>query len=318
MNAPPNFDELRRSPHWSFSALNSVLNICSLQYSLGRIEKVTPAFTPVNLVFGKAFHRSASYLYNMLQEDSLLNTKELDEFFEQSFKSEIDSAQAEVLFAEDKGLSWMVEKGQQMLGVLHDNLDPDDRVLETDYSFSVDLVDAHGNIVSKPLIGEFDAVVENKGRLIVVDFKTAASKWPVSKCHTDLQATAYLYALRQPEPKRESLFRYDVITKAKTPVLTRHLTNRTEDDFQRFIQLVKMADRIVENELFYPHETSFACHGCQYQEACAQWQENQLKGSDLRTCNFCENSFDPSNGQPYKYEPESWLCHDCQDPCVNH
>ena len=106
-------------------------------------------------------------------------------------------------------------------------------------------------------------------------FKTSSSKWPAQKCHTDLQATAYLYALRQSEPEVESLFRYDVITKAKKPTITRYLTNRTPSDFDRFIQLVKMADQVVEQELYYPHETSFACGGCQFKSACLQWQSRQ-------------------------------------------
>lgn len=61
-------------------------------------------------------------------------------------------------------------------------------------------------MVSKPLIGEFDAVVENQGRL-VVDLKTAAAKWPAQKCRSDLQATAYL-GLRQSVSSQQSLFRY--------------------------------------------------------------------------------------------------------------
>ncbi len=32
-------------PHWSFSSLNQILNICSLQYYFQRVERIEPAFT---------------------------------------------------------------------------------------------------------------------------------------------------------------------------------------------------------------------------------------------------------------------------------
>ena len=265
MNTELDFTQLRKAPHWSFSALNSVLNICSLQYAFGRIYKEVPEFVPMNLVFGKAFHRGASYLFNMVKDGAQPEDNELNDFFAYALQAELNGSHYDVPLGEGKQIDDYILKGQQMLTTLADNLDPDDEVVATDVAFRVNLPG------SKPLIGEFDAVVEHQGRVIIVDFKTAASKWPAVKCHKDLQATAYLYALRQGLDSRESLFRYDVITKAKTPTVTRYLTNRTQDDFDRFLQLVKIADRVVEDELFYPHETSFACSGCQYSGACLRW-----------------------------------------------
>ncbi|EDM26140.1 hypothetical protein LNTAR_16373 [Lentisphaera araneosa HTCC2155] len=269
MNTELNFAELRKDPHWSFSALNSILNICSMQYAFGRIYKEIPEFVPMNLVFGKAFHRGASYLYNLHKDMQEPEENELNDFFAHALQTEVNDSRFDVPLAEGKEIDDYILKGQEMLQALAENLDPDDEVVDTDVPFRVNLPG------SKPLIGEFDAVVENKGRIIIVDFKTSASKWPAIKCHKDLQATAYLYALRQGIDSRESLFRYDVITKAKTPTVTRYMTNRTQTDFNRFIQLVHMADRVVEQEMYYPHETSFACGGCQYSGACTSWQTCQ-------------------------------------------
>jgi hypothetical protein len=271
MDTDLNFDDLRKAPHWSFSALNSVLNICSLQYAFGRVYKEEPEFTPINLVFGSAFHRGAGFLFNMLKSGSEPSAAELADFFAKALVCEVENSRAPVQFGKDKSIEEYTAKGSQMLQVLKDDFSPDDKIIDTDVPFRVDLLDASGKPVSKPLIGEYDAVVENKGQLIVVDFKTAAAKWPAQKCHSDLQATAYLYALRQDLEQRENLFRYDVITKTKTPTVTRYLTNRTQADFDRFIHLVKIADAVVEQGLYYPHETSFACSGCPHSTACSQW-----------------------------------------------
>jgi putative RecB family exonuclease len=44
--------------HWSYSSLNQFLNICSLQWAFQRYHGLKPEFTPVNLSFGSAFHRT--------------------------------------------------------------------------------------------------------------------------------------------------------------------------------------------------------------------------------------------------------------------
>jgi hypothetical protein len=268
------FAELRKAPHWSFSALNSLLNICSLQFAFGRIYKETPEFIPMNLIFGKAFHKGASYYLNTMQEGAPAESQEIKDSFANFLQDEINHSRYDVPLAEGKEIDDYILKGQDMLQALAEEFDPGDEIVGTDIAFKVDLKDSTGNTISKPLIGEYDALIKRDGSYIIVDFKTAASRWPAKKCHKDLQATAYLYALRQ-SISEQSLFRYDVITKAKKPTYTGFMTNRTKQDFQRFLELVKVADRIVKDSLFYPHETAFACSGCQYSNSCAEW---------LKTC----------------------------------
>ena len=49
-------DELRQEPHWSYSALNTYLNVCQLQYFYRYVEQAEVERTSVCLPFGKAFH----------------------------------------------------------------------------------------------------------------------------------------------------------------------------------------------------------------------------------------------------------------------
>ncbi|MEN9358760.1 MAG: hypothetical protein RL095_295 [Verrucomicrobiota bacterium] len=268
------FAELRQIPHWSFSSLNQILNICSMQYAFRKVEQAEPAFVPGNLVFGKAFHQSVSHLYRGLQvKGSPLAVPELQEHFTAALAGQVKGESLPVHFGEEKDLDWHLDKGRQMLQSLVDSLDPADEVVGVDVPFIAEFLDEDGRVVSKPLIGEFDAVVENQGRLVLVDFKTAAAKWPTQKCHSDLQATAYLMGLRQSVSSQQSLFRYDVVTKTKEPSVTRYLTDRTDSDFLRLTKLVLMADRVVEQGLFYPHEGCIACGGCPYASHCVKWHQ---------------------------------------------
>ena len=50
-------DELRQEPHWSYSALNTYLNVCQLQYFYRYVEQPEIERTSVCLPFGL---RSAS------------------------------------------------------------------------------------------------------------------------------------------------------------------------------------------------------------------------------------------------------------------
>ena len=121
--------------------------------------------------------------------------------------------------------------------------------------------------LSKPLIGEFDLVVTDGGDEAVVDWKTSTSKWPAGKVDRDLQATAFCYAYQQLHGK-SPIFRFDVFTKAKTPVRHQFYTLRTNDDFNRFVYLAGQIEKAVNNGLFVPLESCMNCSDCPYSERC--------------------------------------------------
>ena len=77
--------------------------------------------------------------------------------------------------------------------------------------------------LNMPLIGELDCVVTDGKDTCIVDWKTSASKWPSEKADKDLQATIYTYAYKQMNGILP-LFRFDVVTKTKTPSVENHYT----------------------------------------------------------------------------------------------
>jgi TPP-dependent indolepyruvate ferredoxin oxidoreductase alpha subunit len=62
-----------------------------------------------------------------------------------------------------------------------------------------------------------------------------------------------------------------VAVKNRKPVIERHVTTRTEDQFHRMVELVKRVEKMIAGEHFLPNESSYFCMGCPHQAACKVW-----------------------------------------------
>ena len=208
-------DELRQEPHWSYSALNTYLNVCQAQYFYRYVEQAEVERTSVCFPFGKAFHAALTAQAWECMIGGSLRQNELVERFSEAFR-----------------------------------------------------IDVPG--LDKPLIGEFDLIVQDGRDACIVDWKTSASRWPAGKADRDLQATVFSYAYEKLNGK-SPLFRFDVITKTKNPGCESHYTSRGFHDFRRFEALANRAQDAINKGVFLPNETSFACNECPYRDRCRQW-----------------------------------------------
>ena len=161
-----------------------------------------------------------------------------------------------------------------MVGCLVDNIDPEEQVIAVNEAFAVPLVDAWGESLETPMIGEIDTVVAKDDQKTIVDWKTAASRWPKQKPLLDMQPTVFLYGYQHTHGETPD-FRFDVVLKNKTPVLEQHITNRTQDQFDRMVHLVKRVELMIQAEAWLPSEQSFYCGGCGFQEACRSWHRQR-------------------------------------------
>ena len=133
--------------------------------------------------------------------------------------------------------------------------------------------------LSKPIIGELDMVVSeqtpfddevSRSSDTIVDFKTAARMWGEDRPAKDLQATVFSYAFEKVHQRRPS-FRFDVVTKTKTPTVKHLYTSRDEDSYQRLEKMFLMADKGIQAGIFLPNEGSFACGDCPFADHCSGW-----------------------------------------------
>jgi hypothetical protein len=256
-------------PHWSYSSLNGLLNICSLQWAFERLRKVKPEGpVPGALTFGSAFHRALEYQATARMEGQQVNEGDLRELFDTVFRRQVDE-DGEVDFGE-QDLEATAAQGRDLVACYMANVDPQERVLAINHTFCVPLTTADGVTLEKPLIGEADCIVQN-GKRSVVDWKSAAARYSDQKVRTSPQATAMLLGVNRTFGSVDQ-FRFDVVVKLKkAPAFESYATTRTEDDYTRLAAMAEVADRIVEAEAFHPNEAGFACAGCRFKGACRKW-----------------------------------------------
>ena len=269
----PTLQELRQQPHWSVSSLNALLNGCRLQWAYSHVYQFAPAFTPLNLAFGQTFHRACEQVLLRRRQGQALTQAEALDCFAELWRATVRLSVPRIRFEAGEDAESCLVQGQQMLAAWLARQNTDERVVAISSAFSVPLVDSRGRRLSRPLIGEFDAVLERDGLWVIVDWKTAANRWPEAKAGRELQPTAYLYASRLLNGGRNVAFRYEVVTKAKKPACELHWTTRDSDDFDRLVALAAVAEGLVEHGLYAPAEQSFFCGSCPYQQACKTWHQ---------------------------------------------
>ena len=259
-------EKLRSRPHWSYSALNTYLNICQLQYYFRYVEQAESERSSSCFAFGRVFHRALTFKAQETLKGSSVDDVELLSFFAEQLKIEV-AAEANLIFKDNESIDTLIELGARMLPVITARWPEDIRAVAVPFSVEVQQLD-------RPLIGEFDMVVANGSGGCIVDWKSSAARWPSSKAGRDLQATVFSYAYSKLHGE-SPLFRYDVVTKAKTPSFESHYTMRTDDDFERLERLFALVQNAIDSGVFLPSETSFACADCAYKRRCRSWHRRK-------------------------------------------
>jgi putative RecB family exonuclease len=267
--------EYRSREHWSFSALNQFLNICSLQFFYDRIAKLPKHFTPISLSFGSAYHRALEWVNLQRKDGETPQPAEGSDLFAEVWSRQLDTDN-DIRFGKDQDAETCRNQGMDMVSAYIERIDPGERVISVNEAFAVAMVDVAGNVLEKPMIGELDLVVDANG-IVVCDEKSSARRWPKGQADKSLQPTAYLYAYQQIHGGDIVPFRFQVAVKQKKVVLEHHETRRKQDQFQRMIELVKAVDSMIAAEHFLPNEGSFYCGGCPHHAACRAWHRNRAR-----------------------------------------
>jgi putative RecB family exonuclease len=270
-------NDYRDREHWSFSALNQFLNICSLQYAFDRVYKLEKRFTPVSLSFGSAFHRAMEWLHLVLKEGKQPKESEVRDLFRDLWTRQVQEDK-KIRFDEEITEDACSAQGADLVAAFLQTVDPQEEVLAVNEAFAVPLIDAQGNVLEKPIVGEIDCTVRKNEQTVLVDWKTSGRRWPKCQADKSLQPTVYLYGYSKLYAQ-EVPMRFDVVVKNKTPVVEQHVTTRTVDQFYRMVEMVKLAEKMIAAEHFLPSEQGFYCSGCPHQEACRAWHRGAARVS---------------------------------------
>ena len=189
----PNYtlEELKAEPHYSYSALNTYLNICPLQYFYRYIEKREPERTPIALPFGSAFHSVVSEIASYAKKGELPKAETMKDAFAEYFKGFCNTS-VDVTYKKDETENDLLETAGRMIDTALRDWPDFWNIEAVALPFRVEVEG-----LSRPLIGELDMVIDNSTPFddtpvppLIVDFKTAARSWPEDKPDHDLQASA--------------------------------------------------------------------------------------------------------------------------------
>lgn len=246
--------------HLSYSQISTYLT-CPLRYRFQYVEVIPPAFTSAALAFGASIHEAVAAFYQTrLEGDELRPDEMLDVYRDTWSKAE------NIKFFNGDGEESLREKAKNMLTVFHGSVDPFAMILGVEEFFELQLDGV------PPFHGYIDLIEQSEeGTITVADLKTASKKPSGSPAASNLQLTAYSLGASAIGFNPEDLtLRLDVITKTKSPELSRHETTRTETDRDRFVKLVKQVWHAIEGHAFFPRE-DWHCTQCAYAGHCRDW-----------------------------------------------
>lgn len=258
--------EIKR--YWSQSRVG-LFGLCSLKYAFSYVYKVEPEFTPLALVFGSAVHRTLEMMAHARKDGVPMSEPDCRELFVEIWKRQLEE-DVDIRYGKNQDAESCLAQGQDIVGAFHANTDPEEEVLGVSIAMAVPLMNSKGEVLEDPLIGELDVLVRDRdGKKVIVDWKTAARKWPKNKADEDIQPTAMIYSYMQ-QHGEQLPFRYDIGVKTKSVGYQQESTTRGPDDFDRMFWLIQSIDKAIKADAFLPAR-GFMCPSCQYARACARW-----------------------------------------------
>ena len=258
--------------HVSVSQLKSFL-LCPRAFEFRYRLGATPEHVPVPLAFGIAIHSALAAHYESIRmTNSPPSNEEVLQAFRDAWAAAVDGPiplQAANDDEEDEAVAH-VDKGVAMLTAFrtHPLTAVPVTVKAVEQRFSVPLFHPQtGEVLDERLSGVVDLVVEEDGRLVVIDHKSAAKKFAADQLRYDFQLTGYQLAARELGMGEVGL-RYQILTKTKKPALYLEELRRDEQDEKEFLEIVVGVLKAIDAGVSYPVR-GWQCRSCPYQAACS-------------------------------------------------
>lgn len=261
----PSLRVLREKPHLSVSQVKSFL-ICPRRYRLQYVDRVEPAFRPVSLVLGSAFHHAVAAHFLDVDRHEPASRDQLQELLRQELVAALEADGPPVLFDDAEDEAKLLGTAASMLDAFLLGFPKVDEVLGVEQPFELDLVDPHtGEVLDLPLVGAVDAVVVEGGQTTVVELKTGKKRWAPDQLAFDIQLSAYAVAMRPSFGEVALLLA--VATKTKVPALVVERPTRGMSDEADLVATAASVARAVAAGVDHPVR-GWACRSCAWAAAC--------------------------------------------------
>jgi CRISPR/Cas system-associated exonuclease Cas4 (RecB family) len=250
--------------HLSVSSLKEFL-ACPRKFRLRRIDGVVPAFRPVSLAFGSAFHEGVALGLYQHSQGEPPHSEATADHFRQKLREQINSDSVPVLYDDQEDEGTLADKGIEMLDAFWKEMPLPRRVLGIEQRFALPIHGPNGEELP-PLIGSIDAVVETDSKPTVWELKTGKQRWSEDKLEFDFQPSAYQRAFRARYGQNPEL-QLAVITKARKAAVQLVKLRRTREDEKELIEIAASVCRAIEAGVDHPIR-SWGCKNCEYAESC--------------------------------------------------
>ena len=251
---------LRDAPHVSVSSIKSYL-ICPQKHFFRYFGDVEPSHRSVPLVMGKSVHDAleASYLFHMEHGDAPPVELLLDTFSASWRRGVIGDPP---IGSDDAGRD--KDMGVGLVKAFHEQAPRPKTVVSVEDAFALDL---EGDPQGRLIVGAIDAVViDDNDRVVVVESKTAARRWPAVQLQHDFQVSIYQLAVRSMDIL-DPVLRFDFLLKLKKPIVESVEVQRSPHQEQEALRIFRQVLRAVDEGIFFPVR-SWACANCEYAHAC--------------------------------------------------
>jgi RecB family exonuclease len=215
-----------------------------------------PEFILASLPFGRSLHAAVAAFYRAIQETG---TKPALEFATREFAAswETEVAAQRLSFNGKTSVDSHLELGKALLQKFYEETQPR-KVEAIEYPFAVPLTDPNtGKRLDVSLVGVVDLIEsDDKGNLIIAELKTSSKRYTDSHGENQLDGLIYAYAMGQlgfRAAGAETVIRYDVLVKAKSPAFQQIYFQKTPRDYDRLSRWIKEILQAIDRETFFPN-----------------------------------------------------------------
>jgi CRISPR/Cas system-associated exonuclease Cas4 (RecB family) len=242
--------------------------LCPRRFEFRYVRGLAPAFIPVALAFGTAFHSALARFYSGMQSKKAAPELELlEQTFRDSWAQQL-KGKVPLQVDDDEDLGVVIDLAVRMLRAFYTyaaGTPVDVEAIET--PFTAELFDpVSGEMLDETLVGVLDLVLREGERRIIVEHKTSAKKWALDQLENDCQMSGYGFAAKQLGWADVGL-RYSIVTKTKSPAVQVENVMRgplAENDFLRTVVGVL---RSIDAGVSYPVR-GWQCRSCPFAEPC--------------------------------------------------
>ena len=250
----------RSQLHCSVSQVRSFLG-CPRRFELRYILGAEPEHRSANLVLGSAVHEALAAYYRKYGAMRVPTTEEILAAFSDAFDEEAEKEPA-ILLDDGQTLGALKDEGARLVAAFLADVKPPDRVFSVESAFAMDVTSPEtGEILQEQLVGYLDAVVEDAGKLVVLEHKTAARAWSADQLEYDLQVGIYQAVTGA------DLVRLQVLTKTKVAKLLVHDLVRSEQAQVEAVSVVCQVLKAIRAGAFW-HSRGWQCKECEFRARC--------------------------------------------------